>query len=111
MLIINKYSYNYDIVVNIIRKGDTDVPLRFMAQNPISFLLANMNDLCGNETSYRTYSGQKIKFTITGEYQFFYINYATTNFDMDITITTSEKEAPIFVCYKGKKNYNGYKNK
>ena len=35
-------TVTYDIVVNIIRKGDTDVPLRFMAQNPFSLLASNI---------------------------------------------------------------------
>ena len=98
-LVINKYSYNYDIVVNVIRKGDTDVPLRFMVQNPFSLLASNMNDIYGDETVFKTRDGKQIKFTITGQYQFFYINYPTTNFKLDISITTSTKKVPILVCY------------
>ena len=109
-LVINKYSYNYDIIVNVIRKGDTDVPLRFMAQNPFSLLASNMNDIYGDETVFRTRNGKQIKFTITREYQFFYINYPTTNFELDISITTSTKKGPCLICYKNNNNCNNINN-
>jgi len=99
ILYINKFSYNYDISVDIINKGKNEVDLRFMAENPFSFIAANMNDLNLNETSFSNiYDGQQIKFTITGEYQFFYINYPTTDFDINITITVSNTKTPVYIC-------------
>ena len=101
MLLINKYSYNYDITVDIINKGNDNVDLRFMAQNPFSLLASNMNDINLDETVFSDiYDGQKIKFTIIGEYQFFYVNYPTTNFDINITIKVSDIDTPIFICNK-----------
>ncbi len=101
ILFINKFSYNYDIIVDIINKGNDDVDLRFMAQNPFSLLASNMNDINLNETSFSNISnGQQIMFTITGEYQFLYINYPTTNFDINITITVSDAKTPVFICNK-----------
>jgi len=99
ILYINKFSYNYDIVVDIINKGKDEVDLRFMAENPFSFIAANINDLDLNETSFSNiYDGQQIKFTITGEYQFFYINYPTADFDINITITVSNTKTPVYIC-------------
>ncbi len=101
ILFINKFSYNYDITVDIINKGNDDVDLRFMAQNPFSLLASNMNDINLDETSFiDIHNGQQIKFTITGEYQFFYINYPTSNFDINITIAKSNIKTPIFICNK-----------
>jgi hypothetical protein len=98
-LYFNKYSYNYRITVDVVSKGDTTTPLRFMAQNPFSLLASNMNDVYGNETVFNNlYNGQKIIFTITGEYQFFYIYYLTTNFNLNITINIDYKNYPVLVC-------------
>jgi hypothetical protein len=98
-LLINKSDYNYDIVVNVIKKGKDDVNLRFMAQNPFSLIAANMNDLNLDETSFSNiYNGQQIKFTIIGGYEFFYINYPTTNFDINITISVSDAKTPTYIC-------------
>ena len=105
ILFINKFSNNYDITVDIINKGNDDVDLRFMAQNPFSLLASNMNDINLDETVFTNiYNGQQIKFTITGEYQFFYVNYPTSNFDINITITVSEIKTPIFICNSKCKN-------
>ena len=104
-LYINKYSYNYDIIVDVIKKGNDDVDLRFMAQNPFSLLASNMNDLNLDETVFNNiHNGQKIKFTIMGEYQFFYINYPTNNFDLNIAINVSNSKTPIFICNKKSQN-------
>jgi hypothetical protein len=109
ILRITKFSYNYDITVDIINKGINDVVLRFMAQNPFSLLAANMNDIYLNETSFTNIkNGKQIKFTITGEYQFFYVNYPTENFDINITINISNIEAPILICDNKCKNCTCY---
>lgn len=100
-LLINNFRYNYDITVKIINKGNDNVDLRFMAQNPFSLLASNMNDINLDETVFsNVYDGQKIKFTVTGEYQFFYVNYPTTNFNINIIITVSDRKTPIFICDK-----------
>jgi len=98
-LFINNFSYNYDIIVDVINKGKDNVDLRFMAENPFSLLASNMNDLNLDETIFSNiHNGQRIKFTITGEYQFFYVNYPTTNFDLNITIIISNTKTPVFIC-------------
>ncbi len=102
-LYFNKYSYNYRITVDVVSKGDTSTPLRFMAQNPYSLLASNMNDVYSNETVYNVYNGQKIQFTVTGEYQFFYIHYDTTNFNLNITINVDYNIYPDLVCRKKRK--------
>jgi hypothetical protein len=102
----NKYTYNYRITVDVIAKGDTTTPLRFMAQNPYSLLASNMNDVYGNETIFNNlYNGQKIQFTITGEYQFFYIHYLATDFNINITINVDYTIYPVLVC-NNKNNKN-----
>lgn len=103
VLYFNKYTYNYSITVDVINKGDTTTPLRFMAQNPISLLASNMNDVHGDETSYPVYNGKQIKFTLSGEYQFFYINYPTTNFNLNITINIDYHHYPVLICQLDKK--------
>src|SRR5436190_2612412 len=98
-LYFTKFSYNYDITVKIINKGSDNVDLRFMAQNPFSLLASNMNDINLDETVFSNlHNGQKIKFTVIGEYQFFYVNYPTTNFDINITITVSDRKTQVFIC-------------
>jgi hypothetical protein len=96
VLYFNNYEYNYDITVNVIKKGDTNVQMRFMAQNPYSLLASNMNDIYGHETVYDAMN--PIKLTVTGEYQFFYIHYPTTNFELSITITVSNQQSPTMIC-------------
>jgi hypothetical protein len=60
-----------------------------------------MNDINLDETVFNNIkNGQQIKFTITGEYQFFYVNYPTENFDLNITITISDSKAPVLICKK-----------
>lgn len=96
VLYFNNYEYNYDITVNVIKKGDTNVQMRFMAQNPYSLLASNMNDIYGHETVYDAMN--PIKLTVTGEYQFFYIHYPTSNFELSITITVSNQQTPTMIC-------------
>jgi hypothetical protein len=104
VLYFNKFSYNYRITVEVIAKGDTTTPIRFMAQNPFSLLASNINDVYGNETVFNNlYNGKKFKFTVSGEYQFFYIYYDTTNFNLNITINIDYKNYPPLVC-ENKKN-------
>lgn len=98
-ILINNYGNNYDVTVNVINKGDSTVPLRFMFQNFESLMAANMNDIYGNETVFNT-NNQQIKFTITGEYQFFYVNYPTTNYNINITISVSHNISPELICTK-----------
>lgn len=96
---ITNYSYSYDITVDIINKGIKNVNLRFMSQNPYSLLASNINDIYLNETSFSDIkNGEQIKFTITGEYQFFYINYPTTDFEFIITINKSNTKLPVLIC-------------
>ena len=102
ILIINKFDYNYDIILNVNRISE-NVDLRFMATNPFTDppRATNMNDIYGTETVYSNLRvGQRIKFTITGEYQYFFINYPSNNFDFTITIQKSNIETPIYVCDK-----------
>jgi hypothetical protein len=107
VLFFNKFSYNYRITVDVISKGDTTTPLRFTAQNPISLLASNMNDVYGNETVFNNlYNGKNFKFTLSGEYQFFYIYYPTTNFNLNITINIDYKNYPPLVCQDSKNNKN-----
>ncbi len=110
-LLFNKYSYNYRITANVTSKGDTSTPLRFMAQNPYSLLASNMNDVYGNETSYNTETGQQIQFTVTGEYQFFYIYYDTTNFNINITINIDYNTYPSLICKSKCKKSTCYTDK
>lgn len=99
ILFINKFDYNYDITVDVIKRGKDNVNLRFMAQNPFSLLASNMNGLNLDETVFTNISnGQQIKFTITGQYQFFYVNYPTTDFYLNIIITVSDAKTPIYIC-------------
>lgn len=100
VLYFNNYEYNYDITIDVIKKGDDDVLLRLMAQNPYSLLASNMNDIYGQETVYDVVINKPINLTITGEYQFFYIHYPTNNFELKITISVSQQHAPIMICDK-----------
>jgi hypothetical protein len=106
-LFINKFSYNYDITANINKIGDDNVALRFMSLNPFTDppRATNMNDLNLDETSFSNLkSGQKIKFTIQGMYQRFFINYPTTNFEIEIIIEKSKIPTPVYICGVGIKD-------
>jgi len=102
-----KFSYNYRITVDVINVGTQPTTLRFMAQNPFSLLASNMNDVYGDETVFNNlYNGKKIKFTVTGDYQFFFIYYNGTDFNFNITINIDYKNYPPLVCKSKTKNCN-----
>jgi len=97
-LYFSNLSNNYDITVDIVKKGKDSVDLRFMAENPTSRLASNMNDLSLNEIVFSNLSNKdKFKFTVTGEYEFFYINYPTTDFNINITIDISTAKTPTYI--------------
>ena len=99
---INKYDYNYDVILDVNRISE-NVSLRFMATNPFTDppRATNMNDIYGRETTYTNLRvGQRIQFTITGEYQYFFINYPSKDFDFTITIQKSNVKTPIYICNK-----------
>lgn len=102
ILEINNFQYNYDIIVNI--NNSQEGQIRFMYFNIYNPVASNMNDIYGAETVYDLNGKQQIKFTITGEYQFFFAHYDNNNFDISIKIEVSNKKSPTFVCNKNKRS-------
>lgn len=97
-LYFSNLNNNYDITVDIVKKGKDDVDLRFMAENPTSRLASNMNDINLDEVVFSNLSNNdQFNFTVTGEYEFFYINYPTTDFDINITVNISATKTPTYI--------------
>jgi len=97
-LYFSNLSYNYDITVDIVKKGKDNVDLRFMSENSTSRLASNINDLNLNEIMFSNLSNNdQFKFTVIGGYEFFYINYPTTDFDINITVNISTAKTPNYI--------------
>ena len=102
---INYSIYYYDVVINIIKKGDIEnIDLRVMSYNIYhDGYASNLNDIYGKQTVYKVNS-DKIKFTITGDYGVFFINYPNVNFEISMEVNVSSEKIPEFICYDKENN-------
>ena len=94
VLEFNKFDYNYDITIESTKAGQ----VRFMYFNIYQIVASNMNDIYGNETVYDLVENKAIKFTTTGEYQFFFIYFPENDFNINLKISVSKKKSLIFIC-------------
>lgn len=91
------FPYNYDVEVKIL-KIRSNKTIRFMYYNIYSLVASNMNDIYGNETVFEINDKtESLKFTITGEYQFF---FTYSDADIELKISKSDKKTPNYICMK-----------